>query len=62
MFGTCVVVWLLMSYLAEVERAGFFTLIVIWQSVFYVISNNVVFMTCVDSDEPLQPHFKIRNS
>ena len=26
------------------------------------ISNNVTFLTCVDSDESLQPPFKLRNS
>ena len=28
----------------------------------HVISNNVAFLTSVDSDEPVQPHFKFRNS
>ena len=28
----------------------------------HVISNNVGNLTCVDSDEPVQPPFKLRNS
>ena len=28
----------------------------------HVISNNVVFFSSVDSDEPVQPPFKLRNS
>ena len=28
----------------------------------YVISNNVAFLTRADSDEPVQPPFKLRNS
>ena len=28
----------------------------------HVIRNNVAFLTSVDSDEPMQPPFKLRNS
>ena len=36
MFGPCFVLWLFVPFLAEEERAGYFTLIVLWLSVFCI--------------------------